>query len=121
MHGTVEPFDLILKRNRIARLQRAHDVGIVQPAVTALGVLALEGAQDDVLARDHESPPPRLARLGREVTLGAISHPLRNYMVAALRVRSRRRRTGPISGKPESWISRTMRSSVPSSSVRVRA
>src|SRR5438128_1934013 len=75
MHGAIEPLDLVLKRDRITRLQRTHDVGIVQPAVAALGVLALEGPQDDMLAGDHEPPPPRLARLGREVTLGAISHP----------------------------------------------
>src|SRR5439155_16483675 len=69
----------ILKRDRIARVQRAYDVRIVHPAVTALGVLAVEGPKDDVLAGDHEAPPRYLARIRREVAFGAIRHVARNY------------------------------------------
>ena len=56
VHGALDPFDLALKRDRITRLQRADDVRIVHPPITALRILALERAQDDVFACDHESP-----------------------------------------------------------------
>src|SRR4051812_22435802 len=74
VHRSFEPFDLVLKRDRIARLQRPDDVRIVDPAIAALGVVALERAQDDVLARDHEAPPRGLRSALRKITLGAVGH-----------------------------------------------
>src|SRR5438132_4502190 len=81
VHGPLQPLHFVLKRDRIARVQRAYDVRIVHPAVTALGVLAVEGPKDDVLAGDHEAPPRHLARIRREVAFGAIRHVARNYSV----------------------------------------
>ena len=74
VHRSFEPLDLVLKRDRIAGLERADDVRIVDPAIAALGVVALERAQDDVLARDHEPPPRGLRPALRKIALGAIGH-----------------------------------------------
>src|SRR5439155_14006690 len=74
----------VLKGDRIARLERAHDVRIVHPAVAALGVVALERPEDDVLAGDHEAAPQRLARLRREVACCAVAHPAGDYMIGVM-------------------------------------
>ena len=70
VHGPVEPLHLVREGDRVARLERADDVRVVHPAVAAFRVFALEGAKDDVLARDHE-PAAVLARIRREVAFSA--------------------------------------------------
>jgi len=72
VHGPVEPFDLVLKGDRVASFQRPHDVGIVDPAITALGVVTLESAQDDVFAGDHEAPPRRFAARLHKIALRSV-------------------------------------------------
>src|SRR5207244_8824642 len=74
MHGALEPLRLVLKGDRVARLEGADDVRVVHPAIAAIDVVALEGAEDHLLAGDHEAPPRRLARLG-EIALCAVGHP----------------------------------------------
>src|SRR6185503_15791312 len=81
IHRPIEPLDLVRKRDRISRLERAHDVRIVHPAIAAFGVLALERAQDHVLPRDHEAPPPRPLGLGRKRAFRAVGHPAADYRV----------------------------------------
>ncbi len=83
VHGPLQPLDLILKRDRIAGLQRPDDIRIIDPAIAALRVIALERPEDDVLAGDHEASPRRLATRLREIALGAIGHGW-DYMVPAL-------------------------------------
>src|SRR5436305_8963972 len=79
VHRPFEPFDLVLKRDRIPRLQRADDVRIVDPPIAAFGIITLERTEDDVLPRDHEPPPRGLRPVLRKIALRTIGHSGADY------------------------------------------
>src|SRR5207244_13164900 len=70
---------LVLTCQRVAAFEGTHDVRIGHPPIAALRIFARECTQDDMLAGNHEPPPPHLARIGCEITLGAVAHPAGDY------------------------------------------